>query len=312
MKPNARISAFTLIEMIGVCTIMAILAAITLPSVSETILRKRIDAEDATMKNIATSIRESLESTDLANINIASLPGLQDAAVPLTVFSSDTTQLPSSLTGNEWYVRLARLRGILGDTEVPTAVSRAVAPEVAKLALNASDQPRLLVAATGETDRQRLMLISLMAGSQQLVLPPYDGTDAWFNEIWSYSFDARTVTAPPAWAARLTADQLKAWNTASGGTNLWRLRVERITIRKFTITLNNIHPSDTGIVYYNYTKADLTDAARMAVNPLTVWRTPLKVLAGRRLLVRRMSPGDTTEKDVLQITLRENADVTVQ
>ncbi len=305
--------AFTLIEILAVCAIVAILASITLPSVTRTVKQNRIKGEDIALENLAQSITQSFENSDLNNINIASLGGTVPVGVSLTVFNTDVNGLPAVTTGNEWYIRLARLRGNLVNNVVPTTVDRDTAPEIAKIALNASDQPRLLIPGpTNEANVQRFLLISLMAPAGQLQLPPYDFTSAWFDEIWNYVFDSNGASTPSAWTSRLPPDKLAAWNTGSGGTNLWLLRVKKITLRKCTITVNNTHAADTAVLYYNINQPDLSDATRVVVNPLAPPNPVGGILAGRAFVLRRLTISDGLEHESLRDIVRENATVTVQ
>src|SRR5690606_14128919 len=158
------------IEIVAVAALIAILAAITLPSVSEMIVRNRITAEDAAMKNMAASIKESFESTDftanLATFVPQNFNGVEvpievwgpDMATPIETFSygstttsfagdrgmNSDTELGYLTFGDEWFLKLARHRGVYVTASGGQAVDRQSNPELAKLAFNASNRPRLL------------------------------------------------------------------------------------------------------------------------------------------------------------------------
>jgi hypothetical protein len=73
----------------------------------------------------------------------------------------------------------------------------AVQPELARIAFNSLGNPRLLIAGPVEAGRQRFLLVSLMARNDQLVLPAYESSAAWFDAIWQNDFESRTATQRP-------------------------------------------------------------------------------------------------------------------
>jgi hypothetical protein len=107
-----------------------------------------------------------------------------------------------------WHARAASRR------KSGAAPTPAVQPELARIAFNSLGNPRLLIAGPVEAGRQRFLLVSLMARSDQLVLPAYESSAAWFDAIWHNDFESRTATPPAYWSGRLTPAQLAAWSRA--------------------------------------------------------------------------------------------------
>ena len=354
------VRAFSLLEVVAVAALIAILASITLPGVSDMIVRNRITAEDAALKNLAASIKESFENTDLtANLAVfptqaylSPTPGgplttdarvvKVDPADPLNytqvaslaqypagyqashmVAFSDTSGLGTDLTrpytasGNEWFVKLARLRGV-DVTGTEYLVDRSTNPELAKVAFNASDRPRLLVICppSNENDTSvRMMLLSLMASPEQLNLPaiPSDPASkkAWFDAIWGFNFDTYAQSLPALWEADTAwATEREKWRGDGSKSNLFRLRVERITLPIYSITLSNVHRSDTGTIYVNFSGSDISNGSVYTIGPGADTIEIRGLYAGRRVVVKRGAIG--TENEVLRFTLRENSDVAIQ
>ena len=388
MPLSTRRQAFSLIEVMAVAALIAILASITLPGVSEMIVRNRTSAEDAALKNLVQSIKESFESTDLSATNLAvfdsalttgygyvdtgkdanvevwghdATTGLYTkrdytysqypAGTTLTTFSSGSgPNLGDSASSADWFVKIARLRGVTVDTSsgvvgvtVDTSsgvvVDRANNPELAKIAFNASDRPRLLVLCPPNYgEAARYLLISLMADSSQLTLPPMPSTQTalrgWFNTIWDFNFDAPNALPPTQWSNPAImgssgpdwiTNELPKWTRTSSQYNykvtLARLRVERISLPRFTLTVSNTS-GDIGSVYFNFSGSNVAASTPVVldargsypfqINPLTPDAVEIRgVLTGRRIVIQR---GPTTgfENEVLRFTLRQNSDVAIQ
>lgn len=352
--------AFTLLELVAVAALMAMLAAISLPSVSDLIVRNRITAEDAALKNIGSSLKESFENTDLlTNAGVFATPSYLNPTVggPLTADArvvkvdpanplnytqvaslaqyptgfgasnlsvfSDTEGLgtdlvlPYTAAGNEWFIKLARQRGIdvSGGSYL---VDRSTNPELAKIAFNASDRPRLLVMCPPNNENEtsvRFLLLSLMASTEQLNLPqiPTDsaGKRAWFDAIWGFNFDTQATTLPALWEADSAwATEREKWRGDGGKSLLARLRVERISLPLYSITLSNVHRSDTGTLYINFNGSDIANGATYTIPPGGDTIEIRGLMAGRRVVVKRGATG--VENEVLRFTLRENSDVAIQ
>lgn len=357
---NLNHRGFSLIEVVAVAALIAVLASITLPGVSETITRNRITAEDAVLKNLAVSIKESFENPDMtANIAVFPTPHYltpkdggpltadarvikADPANPyshteiaalaqypsnldtrdLSAFSDTEGQgtamtLPYTAAGGEWFMKLARQRGIdVSSSEY--LVDRSTNPELAKLAFNASDRPRILVVAPPRDETEtsvRFLLISLMASPEQLTLPPIPsdpaGKRAWFDAIWSFSFDTYATSLPPLWEADTAwATEREKWRGGGGKSLLTRLRVERISLPIYSITLSNVHRRDTGTIYVNFSGGAIDRGSTYTIPPGGDTIEIRGLLAGRRVVVKRGAIG--TENEVLRFTLRENSDVAIQ
>jgi prepilin-type N-terminal cleavage/methylation domain-containing protein len=292
---------FTLLEIVLVLFVLGILAAALAPSVRDIVERGRREAEARTLDELAGTINASFENTDLTNLNLAALPGTIAATDSPTLFSASTTALYTSTDNAAWFAKVARLRGL--SPQVGTAP--AAQSELARIAFNPLGNSRLLFSGPDEAGRQRFLLVSLVARSEQLTLPPYENSAAWFDAMWNQDWESRTATLPALWQSRLTAAQIAAWHQGSGGlTQVHRVIVRRILLPKFRVTVNNNHPTDQAFVSFNNTPNAFTAAANAGATS-----TP-EILGGRLITINRGTAWPGVE--ALRFRLRENATVTVQ
>lgn len=293
--------AFSLLEVILVLAIFGALAGALVPSVRDVIERTRRDAEAKTLDELMNTITTSFESTDLSTLNLAALPGTIGVADTPTSFSTATSGLYGTTSSADWFAKVARHRGV-----TPSIGTNPLAqPELARIAFNPLGNARWLFAAPSENGRQRFLLVSLMARPEQLNVPAYAATAAWFDAIWNHDWESRSGTLPPLWSAQLSAAQVNAW-TQSGNGLAWtnRLVVRRIVLPKFRVTVNNNHASENAYLAFNNTSGAFVANAGSGVNI-----TP-EILSGRVVSVFRgpSAPG----VEALRFTLRENATVTLQ
>ncbi len=297
------VRGFSLLEIVLVLFVLGALAAALAPSVRDIVERGRRDAEVRSLDELAVTITTSFEQTDLTNLNIASLPGAIGTGDSATVFSTSTNAAYTTTGTNDWFTKLARLRGLspqLGASPVAT-----VQPELARIAFNSSGNPRLLFVGPDETGRQRFLLVSLMARSEQLALPVFENNAAWFDAIWQNDWESRTATPPAYWSGRLTPAQLAAWSAGSAGmTQVNRFCVRRIVLPKFRVTVNNNHPTETAFVSFNNTANAFTAAANIGASV-----TP-EILGGRLVIINRGTAWPGVE--ALRFMLRENPTITLQ
>lgn len=297
------IRGFTLLEIVLVLFILGLMAAALVPSVREVIEKGRSEAEKRTLDDLAGTITASFDTTDLTNLNIASLPGTIGAADTPTEFSASSTAPYATTNNSSWFAKVARLKGlspVVG--QPPTAV---IQPSLAPIAFNGLGNSRLLFAGPSESGQQRFLLMSLMAPANQLTLPAWDGSAAWFNAIWNNDWESRTAAVPAGWAGVLTPAQLAAWNQGTGGlTQAWRLCVRRIVLPKFIVTVNNNHPTNNAYVSFNDTPDAFTAPANSGAQA-----TP-EILGGRLITVNQGTAWPGTE--ALRFHLHENPTVTVQ
>ena len=206
---------FTLLELVLALFILGVLAAVLAPSMTEIVNRNRIDAEKRTLGDLADTTAASFENTDLTNLNLAALAGTIGPSDTTTEFSASSTAAYTTTNNNSWFAKIARLRGLA--PVVGTPPTTAAQPALAQIAFNLFGNPRLLFAGPNESGKQRFLLLSLMARSDQLTLPAYDGTAAWFNAIWNADWESRTAAPPAYWSGVLTTAQLATSRALSLG-----------------------------------------------------------------------------------------------
>lgn len=300
--PRHPTRGFSLLEIVLVLFIFGLLAAAMTPSVRDVVEKGRREAETRTLAELAATITGSFEHTDLTNLNLAALPGTIGAGDTATVFSTSTGGYPTA-GATDWFAKVARLRGL--SPQVGVAPTPALQPELARIAFNPLGQPRLLLAAPAESGRQRFLLVSLLARSDQLALPPYEANAAWFDAIWNHDWESRTAALPGYWSGRLTAAQSAAWAAGPGGTTqAHKLCVRRIVLPKFRVTVNNNHPAEQAFVSFNNTSPAFTAPANSGANV-----TP-EILGGRLVTIHRGAAWPGTE--ALRFILHENPTVTLQ
>ena len=300
-KGQCSTDGFTLLELVLVLFVLGALAAVLAPSVRDIVERSRREAETRALDELAQTISASFENTDLTNLNVAAMPGtIADTDSP-TAFSASTTALYTNTDNAAWFAKVARLRGL----NPQVGVAPGAQPELARIAFNALGNSRLFFAGADEAGRQRFLLVSLAARSEQLALPDYENNSAWFDAIWNHDWESRTATLPALWQTRLTAAQIAAWHQGSGGlTQVHRLIVRRIVLPKFRVTANNNHPTEQVFVSFNNTPNAFTAPANSGATS-----TP-EIPGGRLITINRGPAWPGVE--ALRFHLRENATVTVQ
>ena len=305
LRENLRrvLRAFTLLEIVLALFILAALAATLTPSITEIVNRNRVDAEKRTLGDLADTVTASFENTDLTNLNLAALPGTIAGTDTPTEFSASSTAPYATTNNNSWFAKIARLRGMTPIVGSPP--SAAAQPALAQIAYNLFGNPRLLFAGPAEAGQQRFILLSLMARSDQLTLPAYDGTAAWFNAIWNNDWESRTAAPPAYWSGALTPAQLAAWNQGNSGLKqTWRLCVQRIVLPKFMVTVNNNHPTNNAYLSFNDTSNAFTAAANSGATATA------EILGGRLVTVNQGTSWPGVQ--ALQFRIHENATVTIQ
>lgn len=297
------VRGFSLLEIVLVLFVLGILAATLAPAVRDIVERGRRDAEARSLDELAASITASFEQTDLSNLNLAAMPGTIGPGDLPTVFSTSTSGGYNTTATNDWFAKLARARGLT--PQIGVAPNPVAQPELARLAFNALGNARLLIAAPAEAGRQRFLLLSLMARSEQLVLPAYETNAAWFEAIWANDWESRTAQPPAYWSGRLTPAQFAAWSAGSAGlTQASRLCVRRIMLPKFTLTVNNNHPTEAAFASFNNTPNAFTAAANSGVN------VSPEILAGRLVIINRGVTWPGVES--LRFNLHESPTITLQ
>jgi len=295
-----RRHAFSLLELLISLSIVAMVLGAAITGLPEIVLARSIAAEDALLADLQRDIVRSFDSADFDTENIAALAGEVPAGTALTHFSPSLDPVYTSTAASDWFAKVARLRGFTPTTAAPTPADQ---PALAALLYNRPGRARLLIAAPAEPNRQRFLLISLHALPEKLALPPFTGTTADFDAIWHTEWESRTAALPVHWAARLDAPALAAW---SG--NLFRLRVVRITLPRYTLNVSNGHATHHAYLYWNGAAVGTPSLTRLAGAGSIV--SP-GILGGRivRVCVGTSEAGAT---EVRRIQLRQNNDVIIQ
>lgn len=303
--------AFTLLELVVVAAIITVIVGLTVPAgLSSYLTRSQIAREDAVLAELKRDIETSFEARDLA-WNVSAVTGDVDGSVAPTEFSTSTAPTYASLTGNEWLARVGRARGLSPTIGQPVTVNSQ--PALYDLITTAGGRSRLLFAAPIEPDKQRYVLVSVIGRDDELVLPAYAPTLAWFAALWDTPWDRIDATLPASWVSALTPAQAQLWQTNTPGkTRLHRLRVVRITQRRHDVVINSLHPTDSAWVAYNTMTAYAPDGAAPArqLVPASGVTTLSGILAGRavRIWVGQSWPTATPA----EITVRERAGFVVQ
>lgn len=294
---------FTLIEVLGVLLIVGLLAAMVLPGVVRRYLDDQMLAEDRALSLMQQDIVRSFDSEDLANVNLAALAGDIPVGVSATAFSTSVNPTYLGTGASDWFAKLATLRGLAVTPAPPLAASQ---PAIASLLFNSYGRSRLFFAGPAEANQQRFLLVSLMARTEQLTLPENDGTAAWFNSLWNTEWNTRYGSVPSYWTALLTPAQVAAWNGDAHGSNLYRLRVARIVLPRYVLSISNSHPTANAYFYYNENTSPLLVSA--ANSGVTV---SSGILGGRVIRVFKGASA-LSAVETSQFTLRENTDILVQ
>jgi prepilin-type N-terminal cleavage/methylation domain-containing protein len=314
-----RADGFTLIELVCVCAVIGILLATATPAVGRQVWQARVAAETTALQALAAAVQASFESADLEGTNLAALPGTIGAGVDPTAFSSSTdpTFIPATTAAADWFAKLGRQLG--SQPQVGVAPTPALQPQLAEILLNRCGNARLLLLGpANEAAQQRFLLVSLVAPAEQLSLPPWPNPAnpqdpanlALFNDLWNTSWTSAAAGLPPTWTAALSPAQAQAWLGAGpGGRRLWQLCVQRIVCPKYTITINNTHPTDNGYVYYNFQGAVAGSSATIPANSGAM--VIPNVLCGRLIQAYRGASAATAQL-FSQFNLRDNNEITLQ
>lgn len=305
MRTNQR--AFTLVELLVVAGIMLVILSFALDGLPEQIVKWNIEAEDKYLEELKRDIERSFESEDFASYNLASLAGEVPTGTLLTAFSTSTAPIYASTATNDWFAKIARVRGYGVTAAAPT---RTAQPALASLLTNKYERTRLLFVAPPEPDKQRFLLVSLMSTAEQLALPPFDASQAFFDSIWNTEWNTRSANIPAYWATRLPADQVASWNGTGNGSRLYRLRVVRITLPRFQLNVSNGHAAHNAYLYTNGAPNGAPSYVRGANTGSAVWPTP--GLLGGRVVRVRVGTDEATATEKRRIQIRQNNDVIIQ
>lgn len=305
---------FTLLELICVCAVIGLLLAVASPPIGLQVLRARVAAETRYLHELGSAARASFESTDLEGTNLAALPGSVPPGIDCTQFSPSTDPgfVPATTNPYDWFAKLAQQLG--SAPQIGVAPTSALQPQVARILVNPSGNTRFMLAGPAtEPAGQRFLIVSLIAPAGELATPPLPNPAnpqdpanlGLFEDIWNTDWTNPAAVLPASWTAALTAAQTQAWN---GGRHLWQLCVERIVCPKFTLTINNTHPTDNCYVAYDVDgQASLSVTA--AANSGT---TVVGGLYYGRLIQASRGATPATAQLFDQFTLRDNGEINLQ
>jgi type II secretory pathway pseudopilin PulG len=318
MQPGA----FTLIELAAVCAIIGLLLATLAPVVGFQIMQGRIAAETTSLQNLAAAVQASFESTDLEGTNIAAISGSVPSGVDTTNFSPSTSPSysPATVNTSDWFVKIARELGYSLPSPAQGSPVAGVPSAAAGVLFNSNNNTRfMLIGPTNEPIQQRFLIVSLIASPGQLAVPPLpnpanlqDPADlAFFSDIWNTNWTARGGVLPPSWIAALTPQEIQSWqgSGASGG-RLWQLCVQRIVCPKYSVTINNTHPTQTCYVYYNI-NSGVAGSPAIAPADGGVYVVP-GVYFGRLIQAYRGTGPPPTAQLFSQFVLRDDSEITLQ
>lgn len=309
---NRKLHGFTLIEIAVVTAIIGILAMIVTPAFVEVLEAKRIEAEKASFASFEEDIKRSFQDSDWSR-NIAAFASAMPSALA-TQYATNFGSCPVGTLANDsaWYVKLGRMRGIAPDLGAPITADQQ--KSLFDLAYNGCGQPRLLIAGPSETNQQRYLLISLMApASKGLVIPTNDGTTAWFDAIWNNNWENEGGSIPTDWTSpsRLSSTEITNWMTGRGTTtNCHLLVVKRILQPKYTITVNNTHPTYYGWVDANGRTDEITSVSGSGPSPAAP--ATYYALAGSSVVFRRGLLSSYPGTEAYRIHINDNTTFMVQ
>jgi hypothetical protein len=290
------------------------------PVIGRQVTDARLSAENSNLQRMAAAVQASFESVDLEGTNIAAIPGAVPTGVDSTEFSlsTDPTLIPATTQTFDWFAKLARQMGYSPQPGV--APTPALQPQVAAILVNSNRNTRLmLVGPETESNQQRFLIASLMAPSGELSIPPLPNPAnsqdpanlALFNDIWNTDWTYPGAALPPSWIAALTPAQIQAWQGVGNYSGrLWLFCVQRIVCPKFTVTINNTHPTDNCYVYYNLNGATAGNSVAALANSGA--SVVSGVLFGRLIQAYRGSAPQPSAQLFSQFTLRDNGEITLQ
>lgn len=300
-KPS-RSAGFSLIEILVCSFIVLILLSAALSFGPAALLQRAIDAEEAELGRLEAAFKLSLESSDFASTNLSAMPGELPGGGTATSFTSSLAA-PTTTATNDWFAKLAHVQGIT--VQPGTAPTRQAQPALARIVLNDRGNPRYGFAAPTETDRQRFIICSVL-GEPALTLPPYSATAAYFDALWNHDFNTNALTLPLYWSANLTTAQQTAWAGGEGGSsNLPRVRMRRISIPKFIVTVNNNHATSGCWVYWN------GGGSRLQSLPGSGVLSTAGILEGRQVVVA-IGSSEATAVEKYRINIRKHTSITVE
>jgi hypothetical protein len=130
---------------------------------------------------------------------------------------------------------------------------------------------------------------------------------SYFNDFWDTDWNYSGATLPKSWTSALTTYQVASWQSNS---NMSLLRVQRIVCPKYSITINNTHPSDNCYIYLNFN--GLNAGSSSVINSNSGTFVIPSILAGRQIQAYRGAYPPPNAILFSQFILRDNCEITLQ
>jgi type II secretory pathway pseudopilin PulG len=336
---NIKKHGFTLIEVVLACSILMVALYLAFGPIERMVMLQKITNEKQQTHDIAQLIKDSAASLDPAtNITISGNyqwakwdtthvdPTLRNfVTLPTMTTLVARGTFDPTVTGitpdpNAWYGKLGVLRGMNVAYSQGSQWDDINDHEIRHYAVNTFKMARVFLVRPSEAGVQRYMLISIcLPPSRGVVWPSDDGSNAYFDNIWNNQWGFESSTVPADWHSRLSTAEINLWNTKMRGkTNAGCVLVEKISVPKYKLTINNQHLTSNAYAFWDgYDTSVITSAAvKLTVQHRNVTGAPrtdtsIEILAGRRIVVRQ-GPDLSNTDEQMDFILRETSTVTLQ
>lgn len=259
-KDTKADAGFTLVELIGIMTVIAILAGVAAIPLLGLIEATRFKAERDTLAMLANEARASFRQDDYTmNLSMLEmdLPGTLPISAPLigtadpikaavapATFDAVMPVSGEAFDENAWYARLARLRG-------QSVTDWTDGGDLDNILYNAYHRRRLMIVGPYEANQQRYIILSFMfQDGPNLPVPPSTAADhgrivagassaayeTWFNIIYNHQWGDKAEALPGSWAATTGTNWLR---TERNRNYMQRVIAQRIVQPRYTVTVNN-------------------------------------------------------------------------
>lgn len=301
---SVRQRGFALLWILGGAMLTAILGAFLAPVALEFIEDTRIRTERSVLQAFQQDMEESFQQNS-SDLNMGWPATGVDVAAGLNLYPDNLTLSGGSA---DWRNKLLLQRGVVATGTVSPGTDQA-----GSSLFNPYGSPRMLVVGPNDPSMptmQRFLWLSVLAPEHRaLRIPPR----ATFNELWNTRWDDSNVTIPNSWRGGpdgLTNDEVDAWNASMRGrTNASRLIVHKFVQRRYTITINNTHPTDVLVLQISGAASDLVSTPNTVTTTASLF--PDGIPAGRTVRVLRGASVPTAVESAI-FRISDNATLWVQ